>query len=411
MNRTVLRNGLVIDTEPAVVAHQNTDVLIEDGRIAAVGPNLPAADATVIDATDRIVLPGFVDTHRHLWQTTLRGIAADADLGEYLSVVLGKIAGRYRPQDVYAGTLAGAWEALACGVTTVQDFSHISASPAHADAAVTALRESGIRAVYGHGRPVFGEDIHDLRRVHRDHFAGDSDLVRLASAPSGPSYQPIDEVAADLATARDLGVRTYVHVGRGPMADRPIALLRSRGLLHADITFVHANSLPDDELALIAEAGAAVAIAPAVEAQMGHGAPMACRLRANGITTGLGVDVVTTVAGDMFSVMRAAILTSRTTGDHLTAAEALTLATISGAATLGMADEVGSLRVGKKADLIILRANDVNLLGGAHDPVGTVVTAAHPGNIDLILINGRVVPAPPTSLATLVRDSAAYVTK
>jgi cytosine/adenosine deaminase-related metal-dependent hydrolase len=143
-------------------------------------------------------------------------------------------------------------------------------------------------------------------------------------------------------------------------------------------------------VARIADAGAAVAIAPAVEAQMGHGAPMVGRLRRHGVITGLGVDVVTTVAGDAFSLMRAALLTSQLADtSRLRAADVLRLATLGGAAALGLADQVGSLRPGKQADLLLLRATDANLMGGRHDPIGTVVTAAHPGNIAAVYVAGQ----------------------
>jgi cytosine/adenosine deaminase-related metal-dependent hydrolase len=143
-------------------------------------------------------------------------------------------------------------------------------------------------------------------------------------------------------------------------------------------------------VARIADAGAAVAIAPAVEAQMGHGAPMVGRLRRHGVITGLGVDVVTTVAGDAFSLMRAALLTSQLADtSRLRAADVLRLATLGGAAALGLADQVGSLRPGKQADLLLLRATDANLVGGRHDPIGTVVTAAHPGNIAAVYVAGQ----------------------
>jgi cytosine/adenosine deaminase-related metal-dependent hydrolase len=411
VQRTLIRNGLVIDTEPEIVVHPGTDVLIEDDRIAAVGRGLVAEDATVIDATDRLVLPGFVDTHRHTWQTALRGIAADADLGEYLNLVLGRIGPHYRPEDVHIGTLAGALECLDSGITTVQDFSHVQYTPEHADAAVAALRDSGVRAVFGHGQPVFGPASAPEEVVRVRDLVGDDRLVTMALAPAGPSYAPIDEVERSWALARELGLRIFVHVGSGPVAALPIEALRDRGLLDASTTFVHGNSLPDSELALIAAAGSAVSIAPAVEAQMGHGAPMINRLRRAGITTGLGVDVVTTVAGDVFSLMRAALLTGG--GQGVRAVDVLRMATVDGAAALGLADRIGSLRPGKQADVVLLRLADANLVGGLHDPVGTVVTAAHPGNVDTVLVAGRVVKRGGhlvhDSVAAAVRRSAEHL--
>ena len=385
--RTLIRNGTLIDTDPVAV-RPATDLLIEDGRIAAAGPALPADGAEVVDATGRFVLPGFVDTHRHTWQTALRGIAADHDLGAYLSRVLGEIGARVRPGDVRVGTLAGALDALDGGVTTLQDFSHILRTPEHADAAVDGLRASGIRSLFGYGAPVFGGgDIRDARRVH----ASMGGLITMALAPYGPSYSPIDIVAGDWALARELDVPLVVHVGAGPVAERPVDALRTHGLLRPGTVYVHGNSLPDEELKLIADSGGTASVAPAVEARMGHGAPVLARFRAAGVTTGLGVDVVTTVAGDMFALMRAAMLSlDASGGPRLSPADALRLATVEGARVLGMADRVGSLAVGKQADVILLRAGDPNLMGAA-DPVAAVVTSAHPGNVETVLVGGRVV--------------------
>ncbi|RZS45165.1 cytosine/adenosine deaminase-related metal-dependent hydrolase [Herbihabitans rhizosphaerae] len=391
-DRTLLHDALVIDTEPEPVARPHTDVLIEGDTIAAVGPDLPSAGATVIDCTDRIVLPGFVDTHRHTWQAVLRGIAVDIDLGTYIDLVPRTLAQRFRPSDVYAGTLAGALECLDAGVTTLFDFSHIQNTPEHTDAAVAALRASGIRALFGYGYPFTGEaadHLAGLRRARRELFAEPAGLVTLAAAPHGPSYTPIEVVEQDWRHAREHGIRITVHIGRGPVAARPVEALRERGLLGPDVTFVHGNDLADDELRMIADTGGSMAVTPAVEAQMGHGAPTLGRLRAAGVTTGLGVDVVTTVAGDMFTLMRAALLTSQLDGRPCTASDVLRLATLDGAAAIGMADEVGSLRPGKRADVVLLRADAVNLAGGRHDPIATVVTSAHPGNVDTVLVGGR----------------------
>lgn len=381
----LVRGGLVIDTEPTVAVHRDTDVLIEDGRIVAVGPGLEAADAEVIDATDRIVLPGFVDTHRHLWQTPLRGTAVEVDLMGYLKQVLGGFSPRYRPEDVAAGNLAGALECLDAGVTTVQDYSHVQHSPDHTDAALDGLVSSGIRAVFGYGpSPLLGTPVDPAGMRHVVDRA--SGLITPALAAIGPSFAPIETVRADWTLAAELDLPIVVHVSSGPVATHPLQLLQDEGLQRANVVYVHGNSLPDSELKLIADAGAAVSVTPAVEARMQIGGPMAGRLKAAGVTTGLGIDVVTTAPGDMFNAMRSVLALGYQT---MSAAEVLGLATLEGARALGLADQVGSLRPGKQADLILLRASDINLIGGLHDPIGTVVTAAHPGNIDTVLVAGK----------------------
>lgn len=375
----LLRNALVIDTDP-VTAIPGTDVLVSDGRIAAVGKGLTAPN--VIDCTDRIVLPGFVDTHRHLWQGLMRSFCADMTLGEYLEKLLWPIQRVLTPDDLEIGNLAGGLECLASGITTVLDYS-FSPTFEHAEAAMRGSRASGVRTLYGYGEPVEAPLVlEDVKRAAG--LAGG--VVELAVAPLGPSFSDMDVVEATWEVAQELGLRVMVHIAG---QEKPMSALRERGLLHSGITFVHGNGLPDEELSLVAEAGAGVSIAPALEARMGHGGPMVCRTRGLGVLTGLATDTVTAVAGDMFSVMRATLLSAFLSGGapHVSPADVLRMATIEGAAAVGMADRIGSLGVGKHADLVVLRANDINLVG-AQDPVKAVVTAAHPGNVEKVFVGG-----------------------
>ncbi|SCG47126.1 amidohydrolase family protein [Micromonospora rifamycinica] len=429
MQSLLLRNGLVIDTEPTPTAHHNCDVLLTDGRIAAVGPNLATPPGTtVLDATDRIVLPGLVDTHRHVWQAVLRSIAVDVDLPVYFTMVRQQIGPRFRPADVRAANLLGALECLDGGVTTVQDFAYARADRItpdgyvagesdfdYAEAAFDGLRSAGIRAVFGH--LLTPEDTAAVRRTQAMFDAGNPRLT-LAAASLGPSNQQVDAIRADWRLAEELGLPIVTHVASGPVHDRPIEVLRDNGLLHSRILYVHGNSLADDELAMIGDSGGAVSITPAVEARLGHGGPLIGRLAAAGVTTGLGVDVVTTVGGDMFGVLRAGLLTSYLTpGPHLTPADLLRMATLDGAVALGLGDQVGSLRVGKQADLILLRADDLNL-ACAHDPIGAVVSSAHAGNVDTVLVagevvkrNGRLVGHDLSEVRARGAETAEYVTR
>lgn len=416
--RLLLRNGYVIDTEPEPVAYPGADVLIEDGRITAVAAGLPTDGATVIDATDRIVLPGFVDTHRHLWETAARAGAVDLELGPYLGVLMGQYGARLRPEDVHAATLAGALEALDAGVTALVDYSHALHTPEHADAAVDALRAAGLRAVFGYGFPATGGgDPNDVRRIRTQRLTDDDALITMAFGPLGPSFAPIEQVDADWHLADELGLPLTIHVSAGPIATRPISALRERGLLRPNTLYVHGNSLDDDELKLIADSGGTASAAPGVEAQGRIGAPVAGRLRRAGVTTGLGVDSVASLPGDMFSVMRAALLASQIADDApLTVREVLRMATLDGAAALGLADRIGSLRPGKQADVILLRLDDLNLLTAERDPIAAVVTAANPGNVDTVLVAGHVVKAAgslvhgdPAQAARALRATAAAI--
>src|SRR5436190_1636742 len=155
--RLLIRNGFVVSMDPDVGDVPYGDVLVEDGKIAEIGRGLEASEAEQVDATGMIVMPGFVDTHRHTWQTPVRGVLPCCTLDHYFAVMLGSVGGHYRPEDVHIGNQAGALEALNGGVTTLLDWSHINNTPDHSDAAIQGLKDSGIRAIYAHGVPTGGE--------------------------------------------------------------------------------------------------------------------------------------------------------------------------------------------------------------------------------------------------------------
>jgi 5-methylthioadenosine/S-adenosylhomocysteine deaminase len=410
VSEILIKGGCVVDMRPQPVVLRDTDVHVADGRIVAVGSGLGVPGAEVIDARERIVLPGFVDTHRHGWQSVLRAAALDIDLGGYLELVAGRLAPALDPTDVATASLLTGLECLDAGITTVQDYAHIAYTPEHASAAVEGLQASGVRAVFGYGRPVLAEPqpwrAEDVKRVRTELLPDDDGLVTMRLAAVGPSYGDVEETVADWRLAQELGLRIAVHVGAGPVAHRPLALLRELRIAAPGTLYVHGNSLPDEELTLIADTGGALSITPAVEARMGHGAPTLGRVRALGVPAGLGIDVVTTVPGDMFAVMRAALLTvDASGGERVPMADVLAAATLGGAAALGMADRIGSLRPGSQADVVLLRTDAVSSAGG-HDPIGVAVNA-HPGLVDTVLVAGRVVKRDGQLLHSAVSDVVA----
>jgi cytosine/adenosine deaminase-related metal-dependent hydrolase len=407
--RTLIRRATwAVTVDPDLGEIADCDVLVEDGTILQVGRDLPDDDALVIDATDRIVIPGFVDTHRHLWQTGWRNIAADWTLTQYLVAVLGQLAPAYRPEDVFAGNLLGILEALDNGITTTLDWSHCAVmTPEHTDAAVAGLRESGARAVfaYGNASPIWFDgkmtaDWSELERLQGQHLG---DLLSLAMAARGPDFGSIDVAVEDWARARELGVPISVHIGVAGMSSRPVAMLHEHGLLGPDTTYVHCSRLQDDELRMIAHTGGSVSIATEVEMHMGHGYPPTGRVLAAGMRPSLSIDVCTGIGGDMFGAMRSTLAMQRAL-DHdrnieagltptyldLTARDVLEFATIAGARTLGMADTIGSITPGKQADLVLLRTDMLNMFP-VNNPVASAALAANPSNIDTVLVAGRIV--------------------
>jgi 5-methylthioadenosine/S-adenosylhomocysteine deaminase len=412
--RLLLRGGHVLTMDPELGDVFAGDVLIEDDRIAAVGRSLEAGDAEVIDAADCIVIPGFVDSHRHTWETVIRGIAPDVSLGGYFDIVLDQLAPAYRPEDVYAGNYLGSLEAIDAGVTTLLDWSHISNTPEHADEAIRGLRDARLRAVYCYGNPNTSladwwytstlEAPEDIRRVRAQYFSSDDGLLTLAMGTRGPGFCTPEVVKHDWELARDVGAPISVHVGMGPYAGRfsMVAHLSELGLLGPDTTYIHCNYLSDDEFRLIAESGGKVSIAPSVEMVMGHGTPPTAKALAHGLRPSLSIDVVTTVPGDMFTQMRFLFAQARlveheaafAAGNEeeptlLTSREVLEFATIEGARVCGVDDRTGSLTPGKQADVVVLRCDQTNTFP-VIDPVSTVVHQADTRNVDTVLVAGQV---------------------
>ncbi|MEV0824477.1 amidohydrolase family protein [Nonomuraea rubra] len=397
MTSTILiKNGVVIDTEPEPVVLGRVDVRVDGGTITAVGPGLPAEPgAEVIDATGRLVLPGFVDTHRHTWQAGIRAVAPDVDFGGYMRRIITELAPRHRPRDLYAGTLAGALECLDSGVTTLLDWSHAQFSPEHTEAAVRALRESGIRAVFGYcygGRN--GRVAEETRRV-RETLFGTPGLVTMAVAAIGPEIAGEKRALAEWRVAAELGLPVTAHLGGhgGESAARGLAFLEDNGLLATPTTFVHALHYTGEQLKRIAAAGATASVSPVDEMSLGLGYPTTGSLRAAGIPTGLSADTVVCSPGDMFSQMRTAHLLERGrpggAGLGFTTRDALRMATIEGAQVVGLGDVVGSLRPGKQADLQLLRTDTLGM-AAAHDPIGAIVLNADTGCVDTVMVAGRV---------------------
>jgi cytosine/adenosine deaminase-related metal-dependent hydrolase len=390
------------------------DVLVRDGTIAEVGRNIVNDGAVTIDGTDKVLIPGFVNSHIHLWQTIVKGCAGDWSFGDYLNYMLGTAGKFFRPQDVHVSTLLGALEQIDAGVTSLYDWSHIMNTPQHADAAIDALQQSGIRAVFGHGTP--GDDIGkwyyqsrephpaDILRIRRDRLASSDALVTLGLSLRGPDFA-VDEVnRADIELARSLGIMSSMHLAVGMYGEysSPVRALAASGLLGPDINLTHCNRLLDEELAIAIDLGASISVTPEVEMQMGHGIPVTGRVQAAGGRIALGTDVVCSVSADMFSQMRFAIQAQRMVANMrahadggmldalpLHARDALRFATIEGARALAMDARIGSITPGKSADL--------TLLSWAHehsapliDPVQAVVFHSSIANVHSVLIAGKV---------------------
>jgi cytosine/adenosine deaminase-related metal-dependent hydrolase len=410
--RLVIRNGFVVSMDADVGEIPNGDVLVEDGVIVEIGPGLEVSGAEEVDATGMIVMPGFVDTHRHTWQTPVRGVLPSCTLDDYFAVMLGSVGGHYRPEDVHIANHAGALEALNGGVTTLLDWSHISNTPDHSDAAIQGLKDAGIRAIYAHGVPTgtgenwwaFSDLNHpeDIRRLRETYFSSDDGLITLALAARAPGNTNFEVAKHDWELARDLGIRISVHVGMRltEVHVNHVKNIHDIGLLGPDTTYIHCTDSTDEELDLIAETGGTASVAPYVEMLMGHGPPPTGRLLERGVRPSLSVDVVSSVPGEMFTQMRTALVFERIgaftdTPDEafaptLTHRDVLEFATIEGARACALEDKVGSLAPKKQADIVLLATNAINT-APVIDPIATIVVFADTSNVDSVFVAGRAV--------------------
>ena len=411
-DRKLISGAQIVSVDPTI-GTVTGDILVDRDVIVAVGrvDEVDASGAEVIDAKNMIAMPGFVDAHRHTWQTALRHRNGNRNGREYFEEVLYGIAPRYTPDDVYVGTLLGALSAVDAGTTTLFDWAHIQNSPAHADAGIRALQESGLRAVFGHGSsqvPPVAWNVDsclphsdDIRRIQREYFEVPG-LVTLAMSARGPEQTDDATWRLDLALARDLGIRTSMHVGvgdRGP-AHRAVTRMHEAGALGEDMIFLHLNTCSDEELMYVADAGAHVSLGIQVETvSQGTGRIPTDRMLAAGLWPSLSGDTETMGTGDMFTQVRIALSEYRlkagsgqnVPGSPSTLAtdDALRMGTQAGADALGMGSITGSISPGKQADIVLIDATASNL-APVSDPVGAIVLAAHPGNVDTVLVAGNV---------------------
>ena len=412
--RTLIR-GATIVTMDAQGDLPLGDILIDGETLTEIAPHIQAdaGSAEVIDATGCIVIPGLVNAHMHTWQTALRGLAANWTLLEYFQKMHAGLATVFKPEDLHVATLAGALNQLNCGTTTLADWCHNNPTPAHNDAAIAALLQSGIRAAFFHGTPKpdpkpgecpFWEVPHPRAEIERLLKAHQSQpLLSVHAAVLGPHYATMDVTLHDFRMAKELGLIASLHQGGGPARtpdgwDR----LEAEGLLGPHVNIVHGHALGDEQLKRFCALGMSFSATAENEMSQGHGHPITGRLRQFGRAPSLGADLESVVSGDMLSQARIALGMQRSLDNlafrqahgsipptsTVTTREALAWVTTEGARMLGQADRIGSLKAGKQADLVVIRADMLNMQP-VHDAVNSVVFQTSIANIDSVMVAGR----------------------
>ena len=417
MKRTLIKCGWLVTLDDKIGDHKDGELLFSGNRIEAVGKNLKATADEVIDASDKIVMPGLVNAHMHTWETALRGIAAEWMSSTYMRHIHGNLATRYQPEDNYLGNLIGALGQIDGGTTTLVDWCHNITTLEHAERAVDGLVDSGIRAVFAHGtaKPPAKEGDKPFTHVphprdrldalRKGRLAADDGLVTLAMAILGPDYAIWDVVVQDIRLARELGLISSSHTRRKEesVTFDGYARMLKEGLLGPDHNLVHGTTYDESDLRVVIDSGASLTSTVLVELHHHIGDTMVARVRAAGGMPSIGIDVEPYGSGQMFREMQAALLfvrgkevrnnalrgNSMFTTMPVRSREALVWATIGGARAFGMEDKIGTLSPGKKADIVMLRANDVNMFP-VYDPIYSIVEIAGAGNVDTVIIDGVV---------------------
>jgi 5-methylthioadenosine/S-adenosylhomocysteine deaminase len=410
--RYVIHGGHVMSMDPSVGDFVEADVLVEGKKILAVGPNLRAGGAAVIDARGRIVMPGFVDTHHHQFETALRSFLADGLLFDdgkphgdinYFEFILGKFAPVYRPWDVYINELFGSLSQIDAGVTTCHDISQIHHSQEHSNAAIKGSADSGRRIVFGYfesaGAVLGNEYPEDARRIKQQFFSSDDQLMTMTMG--GEIYLP--GFGKAWAMGRELKLQVVAHIvgsfGMGPTFDD----LARANRFGPDNLFIHMTGMSDMSWQKVKDAGAGVSLAVPIEMIMRHGMPPILKTLAMGIPPSLGVDVECTLTADMFTQMRTAMALQRAFVNQmaleqnnpphlpelLTTRDVLRFATMEGAKDLRLDRKIGSLTPGKEADIILLDAEAINVAPLNVVP-GAVVSLMERSNVETVIVAGKV---------------------
>jgi len=402
----IVRNGYVLTMDETLGDLPEGDVHVKNGNIVAVGKNLKAPGAAVLDARRMIVMPGFVDTHWHMWTTYLLCMAGDKTQDGYFPVttVYGQLM---QPEDMYYSTRLAAAEAIYSGTTTINDECHNVRSHEHAEQDIRALRELGIRGQWSYGPyrgvpPGEPRDLASFEKLHTDWAKLSSDgLLTLAytwggvPGGNGGNPPPADRIAnakKEIETARGLGSRITMHLAsrEGTAAGQVRA---QADYLKNDMVLIHMLATSPEEMKLVASAGASISSSPGSELRIGYGLTKACDFMDAGINVAVSVDTAPLTGNchipGILKLMRNAECAKAQNEFKLSARRALEIGTIHGARALGIEDKVGSLKPGKRADLILIQT-DVITMGVFTDPTHMVVEAVEPSNIDTVVIDGRI---------------------
>ncbi len=398
--RTLIRHAaLILTMDPALGQGtlgiiENADIFLDGDTIAAVGKDLQANDAQVVDATSRIVMPGFVDTHNHLWQSLIRGCATDKDLIGWLETCVFPLSGfNFSVADAYAGVRLSSLDLISTGVTTTVDWSH-AFSPEFVRGNIQALSDSGLRFIFAYRGSADQAVIDDMRLVKRTHIDANPRATFQVGSHPGMGAILLPNLMAMSKLAKELDVKLHVHLleNIAQRQDEPFAALTQANALGPRLLGAHGIHLTDAEIALLAAHDVRILHNPLSNMRLASGVIRLAALKQADVQVGLGLDGGTNDTSDMFNTMRVAVGLQRATSLQAsifpTVTDVLRMATVDGARLLDMSEQIGSLTPGKKADLIVLDPGDVNF-GPRAEAISQIVFNAQPRNVEWVFVDGR----------------------
>ena len=398
----LIRGAYVLTMDATLGDITSGDIHVRDGGIVAVGPALQAPGAETIDGAGMAAMPGIVDTHWHMWNSLLRGLVGGTPQSGYFPTVQ-KYGPLYTAEDTYAGTRLALAEAANAGVTTVHNWAHNVRGPDHADASIRAIADSKLRARFGYGSaqgtpPDRLQDIADLERVKSVLAAGSvPHLLTLGAALRGPQMSALATSRQEFEAVRKLGLPISVHMtGNAEVSARfkVVQTLAQDGFLGSDIQIIHAVHATQQDIDTLAETRTHVSVSPYAESA-GMGVPPVNAFRKAGILVSLSIDnTALPASADPFGLMRqlVTLLQARDgLGSPFGARQALQMATLDGARDLGLGEITGSLTPGKRADVILIRIDDLNLTAAGEGQIDRLLMAAQPTNVDTVMVEGRLI--------------------
>lgn len=397
-NSTVylIKDAEILTMDKSLGHLPKASILIENGIIKKIGPDLIVpSGAKVIDAKNAVVMPGLIDNHWHLWTSIMRSMPGyTKDQGYFpMSVKYSRLMSTADMKTISKYSLA---EAINSGITSLSDFNHNTRSYEHAKAGIDAFAEMGIRGqfLYGDHRDMTDSDPTNFEDIKKLLALVKEEKYKKIKVDLGSRSVKYPKLREDWTTARKLGMRIVIHASsQVHKSEGEIEKLYLLGLLDNDVNIIHGNAISNEEAAYVARAGSSITMTPYSEMRVGYGFPPIKTLKEHHILTGVGIDTVALSGdGNLFSTLKLLKnVGNATTNDefYMNPYELLEMATINGAKILGIDDITGSLSIGKQADLIMMRKDDLNFSSNSQTE-RLLIEAATPANVDLVMVGGKI---------------------